>query len=129
MAPKEEVKKVAYTIPDDVVKVLKHVRFMFSGSHYTEGTVGHELHEEIDALLLKYTKDEEAYPPMPVFTPSVTESAVFSPAMASSIFESSFINYKQNLKIWWNNLSLAQKKKAWRNENGVEDYFTNPYNN
>lgn len=132
MAPKEEVKKEAYSIPDDVVQILKQVRFMYSGSHYTEGTIGHKLHEDIEALLLKYTKDEDAYPPMPVFTPSTTESSVFSvfsPAMASSIFESSFINYKQNLKIWWNNLSLAQKKKALRNEYGLEAYFTIPYNN
>jgi hypothetical protein len=128
MAPKEEVKKVAYTIPDDVVKVLKHVRFMYSGSHYTEGTVGHELHEEIEALLLKYTKDEEAYPPIPVFTIPRMESAVFSPLMASNIFESYFLNYKKDLKLWWDNLSLGQKKKAWDIESLV-DYFTNPYNN
>jgi hypothetical protein len=127
MAPKEEVKKEAYSIPDDVVQILKQVRFMYSGSQYTQGTIGRKLHEDIEALLLKYTKDEDAYPPMPVFTIPKMESAVFSPMMASNMFESYFLNYKKDLKIWWNNLSLAQKKKAWSNENGLVDYFINPY--
>jgi hypothetical protein len=62
----------------------------------------------------------------PKYTPPSTEG-VFSPTLAEEIVDNAMAEYKQKVILWWETLTLKEKRDEWEKDSSLSFYVNEPH--